>query len=115
MHQAATQPLKIGYFGVSSGSAAALVAAAERPDAVGAVVSWGGCPDLTQSMECPIQAPILLMMAEKDTPAIAWEIPTQLPGETQIKIIPSTTHLLEEPGALETVGRLASQWFEQYL
>jgi putative phosphoribosyl transferase len=115
MHQAATQALKIGYFGVSTGSAAALVAAAERPDAVGAVVSCGKRPDLTQSQGCAIPTPTLLIMGEKDTPAIAWKVPTQLEGETQIKIIPSTTHLLEEPGALETVGRLASQWFERYL
>ncbi len=112
-----TANLKIGYFGASTGAAAALTAAAERPLAVGAVVSRGGRPDLAGSSLTAVQAPTLLIVGSKDTQVIelnrmAFSL---LKGEKRIEIIPGATHLFEEPGALEQVAQLASQWFTRYL
>ena len=113
----ATANLKIGYFGASTGAAAALVAAAEHPLAVGAVVSRGGRPDLAGSSLTAVQAPTLLIVGSKDTQVIELNrmALSLLKGEKQIEIIPGATHLFEEPGALERVAQLASQWFTRYL
>jgi len=113
----ATANLKIGYFGASTGAAAALVAAAEHPLAVGAVVSRGGRPDLAGSSLTAVQAPTLLIVGSKDTQVIELNrmALSLLKGEKQIEIIPGATHLFEEPGALEQVAQLASQWFTRYL
>lgn len=115
--QAATRSLKIGYFGASTGAAAALVAAAERPLAAGAVVSRGGRPDLAMASLPAVQAPTLLLVGSKDTQVIelnrmAFAL---LKGEKHMEIIPGASHLFEEPGTLEKVAELASEWFTRYL
>jgi putative phosphoribosyl transferase len=112
-----TRHLRIGYFGASTGAAAALVAAAERPEVVGAVVSRGGRPDLAGPALPRLRAPTLLIVGGNDVPVIelnraAFE---QLRSEKQLVIIPGATHLFEEPGALDQVARLAREWFERYL
>jgi putative phosphoribosyl transferase len=112
-----TSPLRIGYFGASTGAAAALVAAAARPEDIGAIVSRGGRPDLAGSALEQVQAPTLLIVGGRDLPVIDMnqEALDQLRGPKQLIIVPGATHLFEEPGTLEEVARLASQWFGQYL
>jgi putative phosphoribosyl transferase len=112
-----TRDLTIGYFGASTGAAAALVAAAERPDAVGAIVSRGGRPDLAGAALARVRAPTLLIVGGNDIPVIGMnqEAMAQLHAETKLEIMPGATHLFEEPGALEEVARLAREWFERYL
>lgn len=111
------QKLKIGYFGASTGAAAALVAAAQFPDAVGAVVSRGGRPDLAESSLGNVKAPTLLIVGEKDQPVIEMnqQALAQLSGEKKLEIVPGASHLFEEPGALEEIAKMARQWFDQYL
>lgn len=111
------QNLKIGYFGASTGAAAALVAAAQFPNAVGAVVSRGGRPDLAGSSLPNVQAPTLLIVGEKDSPVIEMnkQALAELAGEKKLEIVPGASHLFEEPGALEEIAKMARQWFEQYL
>jgi putative phosphoribosyl transferase len=112
-----TRDLTIGYFGASTGAAAALVAAAQRPDAVGAIVSRGGRPDLAGAALARVRAPTLLIVGGNDIPVIGMnqEAMAQLHVETTLEIVPGATHLFEEPGALEEVARLAREWFERYL
>jgi putative phosphoribosyl transferase len=112
-----TRDLKVGYFGSSTGGGAALVAAAERPDSVGAVVSRGGRPDLAGAALSRVKAPTLLIVGGKDVPVIGMnqEALAQLGTAKKLEIIPGATHLFEEPGALEKVAQLARQWFERYL
>jgi putative phosphoribosyl transferase len=112
-----TSLLRIGYFGASTGAAAALVAAAARPEDIGAIVSRGGRPDLAGSALERVQAPTLLIVGGHDLPVIDMnqEALDQLRGPKQLIIVPGATHLFEEPGTLEEVARLASQWFGQYL
>ena len=112
-----TRDLAIGYFGASTGAAAALVAAAERPDTVGAIVSRGGRPDLAGAALARVRAPTLLIVGGHDIPVIGMnqEAMAQLHAETKLEIVPGATHLFEEPGALEEVARLAREWFERYL
>lgn len=112
-----TQSLSLGYFGASTGAGAALVAAAERPDRVGAVVSRGGRPDLAGPALAAVQAPTLLIVGGNDVPVIEMnrQALEQLRATRKLEIVPGATHLFEEPGALEEVARLASQWFEQHL
>ncbi len=118
LQQAAeTAGLRIGYFGASTGAAAALVAAAERPDGIGAIVSRGGRPDLAGSDLSRVRAPTLLIVGGEDTAVIrmnrdAFEL---LPGRKELTIVPGATHLFEEPGTLEEVARLAASWFSAYL
>ena len=111
------QQLKIGYFGASTGAAAALVAATERPDVVAAIVSRGGRPDLAGPVLARVQAPTLLIVGGRDVPVIQMnqEALAQLCVEKQLNIVPGATHLFEEPGTLEQVARLASQWFMHHL
>jgi putative phosphoribosyl transferase len=113
----ATRQLRIGYFGASTGAAAALVAAAERPAAVGAVVSRGGRPDLAESALARVRAPTLLIVGGNDVPVITMneQALAQLGAQKQLVIIPGATHLFEERGALEQVARLACQWFQRFL
>jgi len=118
-HTPATQPLSIGYFGASTGSAAALIAATKRPHSVKAIVSRGGRPDLAGSALALVQAPTLLIVGGNDVPVIAMNedaltLLLQTPAK-QLAIIPGATHLFEEPGTLEQVAVLASQWFKRYL
>ncbi len=112
-----TRNLRIGYFGASTGAAAALIAAVERPEAVSAIVSRGGRPDLASSVLSRVTAPTLLIVGGYDRPVIEMNQSAlaQLRTEKQLEIVPRATHLFEEPGALSEVARLASQWFERYL
>ena len=113
-----TAGFPIGYFGASTGAAAALVAAAQRPDAVGAVVSRGGRPDLAGAALPRVRAPTLLIVGGNDEPVITWneEALRQLGArEKQLVIIPGATHLFEETGALEAVARLARDWLTRHL
>lgn len=110
--------LKIGYFGASTGAAAALVAAAERASRVYAIVSRGGRPDLAGSeILNRIEAPTLLIVGENDKQVIelnemALKQLTKIEKKKKIVIIPGATHLFEEPGTLEEVARVASGWFQ---
>ncbi len=112
-----TQALKIGYFGASTGAAAALLAAAEHPEGVSAIVSRGGRPDLAGPALIKVRAPTLLLVGGDDGPVIKLnqKALAQLQVEKRLDIIPGATHLFEEPGALEEVASLARQWFEHYL
>jgi putative phosphoribosyl transferase len=112
-----TSELRLGYFGASTGAGAALVAAAERPEAVGAVVSRGGRPDLAGSALPRVRAPTLLIVGGNDVQVIALNQAAlaQLRCEKQLVIVPGATHLFEEPGALDQVALLARDWFEQHL
>jgi putative phosphoribosyl transferase len=117
MQNADTQNLRIGYFGASTGAGAALVAAAERPSGVGAIVSRGGRPDLAGDALPLVKAPTLLIVGGNDVPVIGMnqEALEQLRVEKELKIVPGATHLFEEPGALEEVARLAADWFAHHL
>jgi dienelactone hydrolase len=117
VQQPETRSLPIGYFGASTGAAAALVAAAARPDAVRAVVSRGGRPDLAGDILSSVSAPTLLIVGGKDTPVIAMNQAAlaHLGTAKKLTIIPGATHLFEEPGALQEVARLASNWFTRHL
>ncbi len=112
-----TKQLKVGYFGASTGAAAALVAAAKHPEGVQAIVSRGGRPDLAGPALCLVQAPTLLIVGGHDLPVIAMnrEAITEITAEKQIEIVAGATHLFEEAGALEQVARLACNWFTRYL
>ena len=112
-----TRDLKLGYFGASTGAGAALVAAARRPDAIGAVVSRGGRPDLARSALPAVRAPTLLIVGGDDLPVIGMnrEALRALEVEKRLEIVPGATHLFEEPGTLEQVARLARAWFERHL
>jgi dienelactone hydrolase len=113
-----TARLPIGLFGASTGAAAALRCAASRPGEVRAVVSRGGRPDLAGSEALAgVRAPTLLIIGGADTPVIEMNraAAEQLEAPCRTEIIPGATHLFEEPGALETVARLASEWFGVHL
>jgi putative phosphoribosyl transferase len=112
-----TRELRIGYFGASTGAAAALVAAAQHPDAVGAIVSRGGRPDLAGPALARVRAPTLLIVGGNDFEVVELNRRALAPlrCEKQLEIVPGATHLFEEPGALEEVARLACEWFERYL
>jgi putative phosphoribosyl transferase len=109
---------KIGYFGASTGAAAALVAAAKRQDVVRAVVSRGGRPDLAEKYLDQVNAPTLLIVGGDDHPVIGMnqEAFDKLKiKDKRLEIVPGATHLFEEPGKLEDVARLARGWFECYM
>src|SRR5215213_5403153 len=112
-----TQNLRVGYFGASTGTGAALVAAAKHPDAVGTVVSRGGRPDLAGEALSRVVAPTLLIVGGKDEPVIGMnrEAFEQIRAEKKLEVVPGATHLFEEPGKLEVVARLAAGWFACYL
>jgi dienelactone hydrolase len=113
-----TGDLPVGYFGASTGAAAALVAAADRPDICQAVVSRGGRPDLAGPVLPHVQAPTLLIVGGNDLPVIPLNqdaLRRLGAPEKQLVIVPGATHLFEEPGALEEVARLASDWFVSHL
>jgi pimeloyl-ACP methyl ester carboxylesterase len=118
---ARTQPdlrdLPIGYFGASTGAAAALIAAARRPDEVAAVVSRGGRPDLAGEALRGVRAPTLLIVGGNDEVVLELNraAQRQLGRLGVVEIVPGATHLLEEPGALEEVTRLAADWFGSHL
>ena len=112
-----TAGLDLGLFGASTGAAAALVAAAERPATVAAIVSRGGRPDLAGEFLRLVHQPTLLIVGELDEIVIELNrrAMEQLAGEVRLEIVPGATHLFEEPGALERVARLARDWFVTYL
>jgi putative phosphoribosyl transferase len=111
------QRIKLGYFGASTGAAAALVAAAEMHDVIAAVVSRGGRPDLAGDALRFVRAPTLLIVGGDDEPVIGMnrEALAKLRCNKELVIVPGATHLFEEPGTLEEVARLAANWFIQYL
>jgi putative phosphoribosyl transferase len=113
-----TRDLTVGYFGASTGGGAALVAAAERPEAVGAVVSRGGRPDLAgEAALARVKAPTLLIVGGADTEVIALnrQAMARMTAQASLEIVPGASHLFEEPGALEDVAGLAREWFERFL
>jgi putative phosphoribosyl transferase len=109
--------LRIGYFGSSTGGGAALVAAAELGETVGAVVSRGGRPDLAGDALGKVKSPTLLIVGGLDYPVITLnrEAFEQLTCEKELLIVPGATHLFEEPGTLEEVARDAAAWFQKHL
>jgi len=117
LQQSQVGNLKIGYFGASTGAAAALNAAAELKSEISAVVSRGGRPDLAWGSLAKVAAPTLLIVGGEDDAVIelnekAFE---KIRAEKKLEIIPGTTHLFEEPGALEKVAYLAANWFKHHL
>jgi dienelactone hydrolase len=112
-----TRDLRIGYFGASTGAAAALVAAAVQPESIGAVVSRGGRPDLAGNLLPRVQAPTLLIVGGEDRTVIEMnrDAFARLTCKKRIEIVPGATHLFEEPGALEAVARLAGDWLLAHL
>src|SRR5438876_6539424 len=115
--QEPTRDLRTGYFGSSTGGGAALVAAAEIPEDVGVVVSRGGRPDLADEALPKVQAPTLLIVGGNDDVVIELneQARDRMRCEVKLEIIPGATHLFEEPGALEKVAKLASDWFSLHL
>lgn len=113
-----TKKLNIGYFGASTGAAAALIAAKEHVDAVKAVVSRGGRPDLAEKALPDVKAPTLLIVGGNDFQVIQmnqWALDQLNAEKKELKIVPGATHLFEEPGTLEEVANLAGEWFKRYL
>jgi len=112
------EPLPIGYFGASTGAAAALIAAAERPSGGRAGGSRGGRPDLAGAALPRVAAPTLLIVGGHDEPVIELNEDAKRQmraARVELTIVPGATHLFEEPGTLEEVERLAGEWFERYL
>jgi len=112
-----TRGLRVGLFGASTGAAAALLAAAARPDTFGAVVSRGGRPDLAGEAVERVSAPTLLIVGQRDEEVLTLneDAYAQLPGIKELAVVPHATHLFEEPGALDIVAELARRWFERFL
>lgn len=115
--QQQAKDLKIGYFGASTGAAAALIAASEPGSEVGAIVSRGGRPDLAEQALKHVKAPTLLLVGGDDYIVIqlnqqAYNV---IKAEKELRIISGASHLFEEPGALEEVARLAAEWFRKHL
>jgi pimeloyl-ACP methyl ester carboxylesterase len=111
-----TAPLRVAYFGASTGAAAALVAAAEQPE-IRAVVSRGGRPDLAGEALHRVRAPTLLIVGGNDPQVLELNEAAQrvLSGESQLAVVPGATHLFEEPGALDEVARLAREWLVRHV
>ncbi|HEY3702105.1 MAG TPA: dienelactone hydrolase family protein [Acidimicrobiales bacterium] len=112
-----TSALPIGFFGASTGGAAALVAAARRPQDVSAVVSRGGRPDLAGADLGAVRAPTLLIVGGRDDVVLGLnqQALSELRGEKRLEVVPGASHLFEEPGALQTVAGLARGWFLDHL
>ncbi len=115
--QAEVAHLPLGYFGASTGAAAALRAAAERPTLIRAIVSRGGRPDLAGDTLDVVRTPTLLIVGGEDTTVLALNerARSRLGGPTALVVIPGATHLFDEPGALEEVARVATDWFSRSL
>lgn len=117
--QPETSSLQVGLFGASTGGGAALVAAARRPQSIGAVVSRGGRPDLAGEALGSVRAPTLLIVGGDDVPVIGMnrEAMAAMRDDVEVKleIVPGASHLFEEPGTLEEVAGLARDWFLQHL
>jgi putative phosphoribosyl transferase len=112
-----TKTLAFGYFGASTGAAAALIAAAKLPNDIMAVVSRGGRPDLAGEYLPSVMAPTLLLVGGLDTEVIELNrlAMDQMTNEKKLAIIPGATHLFEEPGTLELVAKASADWFLRYL
>ena len=112
-----SRELPIGYFGASTGAGAALVAAARAPEAIRAVVSRGGRPDLAGIALAEVRAPTLLIVGSRDDPVITMnrDAMARMHARTELVIIPGATHLFQEPGTLEEVAGLARGWFNRFL
>lgn len=112
-----TRGLKLGYFGASTGAAAALQAAAREPEDISAIVSRGGRPDLATDYLDNVKAPTLLIVGGEDRPVIAMnkEAFKSLRGVKDLVIVPGASHLFEEPGTLDKAARLAVDWFLKYI
>ena len=112
-----TKRLTVGYFGASTGAAAALIAAAKLPAWVKAVVSRGGRPDLAGAYLSEVRAPTLLIVGGEDLEVLELnrEAKELMKTKTEIAMVPGATHLFEEPGKLEQVAKLSIQWFSNYL
>jgi dienelactone hydrolase len=117
MQRPEVRNLTLGYFGASTGAAAALVVAGNRPESVRAIVSRGGRPDLAGPALSRVRAPTLLIVGGNDVPVIRLnqEAMQHLQCEQELAIVPGATHLFEEPGTLEEVARLAAGWFARHL
>jgi putative phosphoribosyl transferase len=115
--RAETHAVRIGLFGASTGAGAALVAAASDPERVGAVVSRGGRPDLAGDALPFVRSPTLLIVGGNDVPVIPLNESAmrQMRTEVRLEIVPGASHLFEEPGTLERVAELASDWFGRFL
>ena len=115
--QPATRELPLGYFGASTGAAAALIAAADLGSGVGAVVSRGGRPDLAAARLDEVVAPTLLIVGGHDPQVLELNRLAQerLRCESDLQVVPGATHLFEEPGAMEAVERLAIDWYARHL
>lgn len=112
-----TQGMSIGYFGASTGAAAALVASAKIPESVGAIVSRGGRPDLAGSHLTNVKTPTLLIVGDLDTPVIELNRSAfaRIQGRKELTVVPGAGHSFEEPGKSERVSELAREWFIDYL
>ncbi|GMV85683.1 MAG: hypothetical protein AMXMBFR80_15380 [Dehalococcoidia bacterium] len=112
-----TSELEIGLFGASTGAAAALIAAAERPRRVSAVVSRGGRPDLAVAVLPRVEAPTLLIVGERDAEVIRLNqmARSHMRAECELEIVPGASHLFEEPGTLDHVAVLATGWFQRHM
>jgi putative phosphoribosyl transferase len=113
-----TAALPVGAYGASTGAAAALMAAAERPERVAAVVSRGGRPDLAKEALERVSAPTLLIVGERDPQVLELNraaLAELAAREKELVVVPGATHLFEEPGALDEVTRLARSWFDRHL
>jgi putative phosphoribosyl transferase len=115
--QPETDHLPVGLFGASTGAAAALVAAAARPDEVRAVVSRGGRPDLAGPALIDVRAPTLFVVGERDLPVVELneEARNTMTVTAELRIVPGATHLFGEPGTLDEVATEAAHWFGKYL
>ncbi len=115
--QPATRNFRLGYFGASTGAAAALIAAAEEGNDIGAVVSRGGRPDLAGPALGAVRAPTLLIVGEADVPVISLNrhAARRLRCEHALELVPGATHLFEEPGTLDQAAALAAHWFSLHL
>ena len=113
----ATAALRLGLFGASTGAGAALIAAADEPDAVEAVVSRGGRPDLAGEALPNVRAPTLLIVGGNDPQVLALnrQAMARMQAASSLEIVPGASHLFEEPGALEAVASLARDWFVRHL
>ncbi|MCL4241669.1 MAG: dienelactone hydrolase family protein [Dehalococcoidia bacterium] len=112
-----TAGLEVGLFGASTGAAAALIAAGERPRRVSAVVSRGGRPDLAVGVLDRVEAPTLLIVGERDSEVIRLNemARSHMRALCELEIVPGATHLFEEPGALDHVAVLATSWFQRHM
>ncbi|MEB3284616.1 MAG: alpha/beta family hydrolase [Candidatus Sericytochromatia bacterium] len=115
--QQAWRHLPVGYFGASTGAAAALIAASRRPNLIRAVVSRGGRPDLAQASLAQVQAPTLLLVGSRDQEVLALNQTArrQMVAPVELLTVPGASHLFSEPGTLERVAELSADWFVRYL